>query len=71
MTEVPKTLNFYPVIRSRPMVFGGHRVMVYRENHPVHPFVVARWWPDLGSCWQSGHYFFTEKEALEEYKWGC
>lgn len=67
MNTPPEYLNGYPVMRSRPMEGLEHRVMVYRESHPVHQYVVAYWWPSLGSAWQSGHYYAEESDAVQDY----
>lgn len=60
-------LNDYPVIQSRATGPETHKVMVLRGNHPVHPYVVAMWHPDLGTSWVNGHYFKTKEEAQQEF----
>ena len=62
---VPTHINGYPVIASLhkkndPALFG---IIVWREGHPLHPFVVASWWEGLTDGWWQGHYEKTSDDA--------
>ena len=62
--ETPHELNGYRVIscgNSRRQ--GEYIVIVVRPDHPVHPFVVASWWPELGSTWHQGDYVESIEDA--------
>jgi hypothetical protein len=62
--DIPATLNGHRVvafvIRSDE---DRALVIVHREAHPIHQWVTASWWPELGDSWQWGNYHFTRAEA--------
>ena len=62
---VPTTINGYPVIASLPKKNDPTLfvIIVWREGHPVHPFVVATWWEGLKDGWWQGHYEKTSDDA--------
>jgi hypothetical protein len=49
--RAPSKLNHCPVIQSR-MHARCFTVMMEGEGQ----YIVATWWPDLGSTWSWGHY---------------
>ena len=68
-TDLPETLNGYPVLdiaprQSKPGMFA----IVVERPHRLHPFVVATWWSDLGDRWEWGTYCATYAEAVTEFE---
>ena len=59
--DTPKTLNGYPVIRVEQHK-NCATVMVDKPGE----YVVATWWPELGSSWSWGHYFPGPADACDE-----
>ena len=64
LEDMPRRLNGYAVHAFNRR---ADRVLVicHRPDHPLHPWVGATWWPELGTTWMWGHYFATEAEAEE------
>lgn len=62
-------LNGYPVIKRQAhpdvpgYLSGIETVMVFREGHPHHPYVVATWAPQMGTEWHNGDYCETLEKA--------
>jgi hypothetical protein len=69
ITTVPASLNGHPVIERRLDNIRGETavVMALRIRHDLHPYVVARWWPELGASWHKGDYCATAAEAAEAF----
>lgn len=63
---VPTQLNGYQIIEIRYHQ-NCATVMVYRPDEERAPYVVATWWPELGTTWSWGHYCTTEAEADETF----
>jgi len=63
---VPTHINGYPVIahQSRKLDPSLIVIIVHREGHPVHPYVVATWWEGLTDGWWTGEYAKSLPEAL-------
>jgi hypothetical protein len=60
----PARLNGYPVLHSQPDG-ENFRVLVFREGHEVHPFVVATWVPaDTSGGWFHGDYLTDLPSAM-------
>lgn len=63
LADVPTHLNGYPVIMST-VSRRAVTVLVDRSTSDDHiKFVVATWWPELGTSWSWGYYFSDRKEA--------
>jgi hypothetical protein len=56
----PKTLNGYPVIRAEV-----HTNVVTVMMDAPGQYVVATWWPELGTAWMWGHYFRGPKDEFQ------
>jgi hypothetical protein len=65
---MPKTLNGYPILHREEHEDGTQTVMAFREWHPYHPFVVARWWVMLEHTWAGGQYLETLPEAMKAFE---
>lgn len=61
------TLNGAPVIQAELHENGITTVMVKRRDEHC-PFVVATWWPGLGTQWSWGHYCQDLVEAREMFQ---
>ena len=61
----PTTINGYPVIAQLPKKNDPSLIIiiVWREGHPMHPYVVASWWEGLKDGWWQGHYEKTSDDA--------
>jgi hypothetical protein len=63
----PSRLNGYPVVkcdkRRGVLRSDAFIVMVHREGHPTHPYVVATWSPSCGTEWVWGNYCKDRDEA--------
>lgn len=59
------TLNGYPVVRSTLHLNGYSTVMVKRGETD---YVVATWYPALGSTWSWGHYDMDYIDAGKVYE---
>lgn len=46
--NAPRTLNDYEVIRAKVHA-NCVTVMVHRVDDDAYPYVVATWWPELGT----------------------
>ena len=57
----PVTLNGYPVIEY-DVHANCATIMVERCDNAI-KYVVATWWPSLGTSWSWGHYCATIGEA--------
>lgn len=64
--NVPQSLNGYPVTMATPHENGYVTVMMTRTGH-VQPYVVATYWPDLGSTWMWGTYEDSPERAMDHY----
>ena len=55
----PDTLNGHTVIASAPRKAMPDRlaVLVYRQGHTAHPYVIAQWNENCGDTWVYGHYY--------------
>lgn len=61
----PNTLNGYPVILATRHPSCVTVVVDRKSDYPtLQRYVVATWWPDLGTTWSWGHYVDTTEEAL-------
>jgi len=67
-TDIPATLNGYPV-KTFSLSRDADRalVLVHRENHAMHQWVAASWWPELGDSWMWGNYF-DSYEGADAYR---
>jgi hypothetical protein len=63
-SDIPATLNGHRVVA---FVIRADRewalVIVYREGHPIHQWIAATWWPELGDSWEWGNYYYDRAEA--------
>ena len=73
LVTAPATLNGYPVIKSEVHDNGYVTIMVAKPaglgdgpGQKYSEFVVATWWPDLGTGWSWGHYFSTYGKTDDE-----
>ncbi len=66
MKVFPETLNQYPVVKAEAHTNGWTTVMVHRADDPME-YVVASWWPSLGTQWSWGHYCHDKAEADDEF----
>lgn len=68
--NVPETLNGSPVIRS-----AVHEDCVTVMVRGPSDYVVATWWPELGTSWSWGHYFagpaYSLTEATKDFDRTC
>lgn len=64
--KIPTEVNGYPVIAATPRKSGGLHIIVKREGHPVHPYVMASWHENNPNEWSWGHYCETLEEATDE-----
>jgi hypothetical protein len=64
---LPARLNGAQVVRAESHGNGYATITVELANNPVTPFVVATWWPELGTSWQWGHYCRNAREAAETF----
>ena len=64
--ELPQTLNGYPVIGVLPRYGrdGDFVVLVYRQGHTAHEYVVATWLPRFGDSWDCGDYINILTDAI-------
>lgn len=63
---VPATLNGHPVVAKEEHA-NCSTVMVLRDDNSV-PYVVATWWPSLGTSWSWGHYCDDRVEADRAFR---
>lgn len=74
--DAPVILNGFPVVFSArkngtPARFTAPREadeswwVVVRRDSDFQPYVVASWWPDLGSVWMWGHYLDTPQDVAD------
>jgi hypothetical protein len=64
-TIPPSHLNGHEVI-SYTKHGTCSTVMVLRANDPI-PYVVATWWPGLGTSWMWGHYCEDHAKAVAQF----
>ena len=65
--DVPNELNGYPVVGYREHPNGYVTVMLERP-HAYEPYIVATWWPELGTRWQWGHYTAALPDAKKAFR---
>jgi hypothetical protein len=62
----PTELNGHPVVKSKV-----HKtcvtIMAHNKRDLYEEFIVATWWPSLGSSWMWGHYFKDKVAALADF----
>lgn len=46
---------------------GEVQAVMVKRNHPMHPYVVASWWEELGTRWNWGHYHTNYAEARADF----
>lgn len=63
-SDRPKTLNGYPVTGA---TVHKNCVTVLIDKADVPEYVVATWWPELGSTWQWGRYHNSRAAAVRDF----
>jgi hypothetical protein len=64
LDTVPRTLNGYPVLHRQAHKNGYWTVLLQTNENS---YVVATWWPELGTTWQWGHYSNDYAEAMDDF----
>ena len=69
--DVPDQLNGYDVIRVQINPASNMAAVMVQREHPMRPYVVASWYPALGTTWSSGDYVATVEEANKSFTNRC
>lgn len=66
-TEIPTSLNGYPVKAFSIHPNGESALVLCLREGQRDAWVAASWWPELDTTWQWGNYFASYQEA-DEYR---
>ena len=64
----PRTLNGYPVIDQKQLDDETWIICVWRADHPVHRFVVAKWSIHSPYEWLWGSYYSNITQAGQNFE---
>lgn len=68
-SNVPASLNGYPVIETKPgRNVGVYVVLVVRPGNVFDPYVVASWNAACGDSWHDGDYLRSVADAAAAFK---